>query len=197
MNTTGRDAIRTQLIHQRRTLSPAEQAEAGHLVAASVFEVLERVPTVPPPVVAGYRALPGELDPAEAIGELIAAGWTVVLPVCGEGGSMEFCPWRPGDELVRSSLGIGEPTTDPVSVAAIDAVIVPGAAFDRAGNRLGHGAGFYDRFFARCAQQSHDPYRLGLAYNFQVIDLPAPEPWDIPMHSVVSPSEVIDTSLCE
>ena len=110
---------------------------------------------------------------------------------------MDFCPWSPGDALVPRAFGVLEPTTEPIDVAEIGAVIVPGVAFDRLGNRLGHGVGYYDRFFDRCAQQSHDPYRLGIAYDFQVVELPAPEPWDIPMHIVISPSEVIDTTLCE
>ena len=124
-------------------------------------------------------------------------GWRVVLPVCGENGWMDFCPWKPGEALTTNRFGIPEPTTTPAALEQIDVVIVPAVAFDRHGNRLGHGVGFYDRFFARCSQQSLYPYRLGIGHSFQIVELPAPEPWDIPVQSVVSPAEVIDNTPCE
>lgn len=210
MNTTARETIRTKLLAERRAFPHDQAAAAAAQVAPAITEKLngQRAAGTAADtgavlgagtgrIVAAYRALPGEIDPSPAIDALIGSGWSLVLPVCGEGGHMEFCPFEEGDELQPSSFGVLEPTSQPVPITAIDALIVPGVAFDRTGNRLGHGVGFYDRFFDRCAQQSHDPYRLGIAYDFQVVDLPAPEPWDIPMHSVVSPSEVIDTSLCE
>lgn len=197
MNNTARDAIRRNLLADRRGLAPDVARADSASAARRASEQIQRLERGGPGVIAGYRALPGEIDPALALDDLANAGWTVVLPVCGAGGRMDFAPWSPGDPLTPSRFGVDEPDAPPVEIATITALIVPGVAFDRRGNRLGHGVGFYDRFFARCAQQSHDPYRLGIAYDFQVVDLPTPEPWDIPMHSVVSPLEVIDTSLCE
>ena len=197
MNTTARRALRAKLLEQRRALSPAEQHSGAIAVGPLVSNVISEKCNGRAGVVAAYLAYGGEISPEHAVRELDAEGWSVVLPVCGSDGHMEFCPWEPGTELVENRYGIGEPTTDPVDVEVIDAVIVPGVGFDREGNRIGHGVGFYDRFFDRCAQQLHHPYRLGLGYDFQIVDLPAPEPWDIPMKSVVSPSEVIDTTPCE
>ena len=202
MNDRGRSDIRDQLLRRRRALQPGEALNAGASLAEPVCAQLEQ--NVPRSgektargVVAAYQALPGEISPAAAIEQLGQSGWSIVLPVCGRDRYMDFCPWSPGDELVQRAFGVLEPLTAPIAATTIDAVIVPGVAFDRLGNRLGHGVGFYDRFFERCTQQSHNPYRLGIAYDFQIVELPAPEPWDIPMHSVVSPSEVIDTALCE
>lgn len=197
MNTTARRAIRAKLLDQRRSLSPVEQRAAELAVADVLADVLIASGTGRPGVVASYLAHRGEISPEAGVLQLLEAGWSVVLPVCGSDGHMEFCPWKPGTELVTNRYGIGEPPTDPVALGVIDAVIVPGVGFDREGNRIGHGVGFYDRFFNRCAQQLHHPYRLGLGYDFQIVDLPAPEPWDIPVQSVVSPSEVIDTTPCE
>ncbi len=110
---------------------------------------------------------------------------------------MDFCPWTPGDDLAVGAYGIREPLTAPIDLQALTAVIVPGVGFDSAGNRIGHGVGFYDRFFARSAQHGYDPYRLGLAYDFQIVDLPNPEAWDVPVHCVLSPSESIGSPPCE
>ena len=201
MNNSAPEAIRLVLQKKRRDLADFEQIRAAKAVAEPLQELVvansDSGGANSGGTIASYIPHRGELDPSFGVHGLVAAGWRVVLPVCGDDGYMEFCPWSPGDRLVANRFGIGEPTTDAVPIESIHAVIVPGVAFDRKGNRLGHGVGFYDRFLARCAQQHHDSYRLGLAYDFQVVELPPPEPWDIPMQSVVSPTEVIDTTPCE
>ena len=196
MKNSGRDAIRLTLQTRRRDLDEVDQARGSKAVAEPIAKMVG-LRRESGGVVASYIPFRGEIDPSFGTELLREAGWSILLPVCGDDGHMEFCPWSAGEPLVENRFGIGEPTTEAIPIDQIDAVIVPGLAFDRQGNRLGHGVGFYDRFFDRCAQQSHDPYRLGLAYDFQVVELPAPEPWDIPMHIVISPSEVIDTTLCE
>lgn len=197
MNTTARAAIRANLLERRFALTPSVLARAAQKVAEPIFSVVTNNAVDRGGIVASYLPHRGEINPELGVSALINAGWSVVLPVCGSAGHMEFCPWEPGSELKENRYGIAEPMTPPVDLRAIDAVIVPGVGFDRYGNRIGHGVGFYDRFFDRCAQQLHSPYRLGLGHDFQIVDLPAPEPWDIPMKSVVSPSEVIDTTPCE
>ena len=117
-------------------------------------------------------------------------GWTVVLPVCGPDLSMEFCPLLPGDATNKNQFGIDEPMSEPVDLATIDVVIVPGVGFGRDGSRIGHGVGYYDRFFARCSSVQHDPLRVGLAHDLQVVGLPPAESWDVAMHTLVTPSEV-------
>lgn len=197
MDQSRRDAIRSRLLAHRRGLSPAAAAQASTTLATTLREALHHRFSGTAGVLAAYHALPGEIDVTPALTALAEDGWRFALPVCRADGYMDFCPWSPGEELVTRRFGVQEPLSDPIALHTIDAVAVPGVAFDRLGNRLGHGVGFYDRFFDRCAQQSHVPYRLGISYEFQIVDLPAPEPWDIPMHLVVSPSEVIDTSSCE
>lgn len=118
------------------------------------------------------------------------------MPVCGADASMEFCPWTPGDQLTLNKYGIGEPEFAPVPIESIDVVIVPGVGFDENGSRIGHGVGYYDRFFARCASIDHAPLRLAIAHDLQVVDLPPPEAWDVPMHRILTPTKVIDRTQC-
>ena len=71
---------------------------------------------------------------------------------------------------------------------AIDAVLVPGVAFDRAGHRLGYGGGYYDRLLPSLRR---DCLRVGLAYDEQVVDeLPAEE-HDVRLHAVVTPTRLL------
>lgn len=144
--------------------------------------------------VATYLATGGELDLRSSIDALITNGYVILLPVCGAEFSMEFCPWVPGDPLEPGPYGILEPRTTPVEIVSIDAVLVPGVGFATDGSRLGHGAGYYDRFFARCFATSHSPRRLGIAHDLQVGPLPAPEPWDVAVHEIITPSKVIHVS---
>jgi 5-formyltetrahydrofolate cyclo-ligase len=175
---------------ERRELGTATQAEASVSISRLVSgQVPFRAITI-----AAYLAERGELDLLPTIRLLVDRGVQIVLPVCGPSGSMEFCPWSEGDDLSLSKFGIGEPRTMPVTPASIDVFLVPGVGFARDGSRVGHGAGYYDRFFARCFAADHDPLRIGIAHDLQIVDLPPSEPWDVAMHQVITPTQVIQAS---
>ena len=187
-----REALRLRLRAARDNLSASEQISAAEAIVDPVLsEIARNVPERPARVVAGHLATQGELDVRPTLRALAQSGWTVVLPVCGPKVTMHFAPWIPEDKLAANRYGIPEPTTDPVPAADIDVVIVPGVGFDVDGSRIGHGAGYYDRFFAGCFSGGHDPFRIGVAHDLQIVKLPKPEPWDVGMHSVITPSGVI------
>lgn len=96
-----------------------------------------------------------------------------------------------GQPLVRSRLGIMEPpaTATLVEPDSIDAVLVPGLAFDPKGYRLGYGGGYYDRFLARCSRA----LRIGLAFDSQIVDSVRPHSRDQPLDLLVTERRVIDT----
>jgi 5-formyltetrahydrofolate cyclo-ligase len=104
---------------------------------------------------------------------------------------MAFRPWRPGDELVTNRFGIGEPPADRRDdrpATDLDVVVVPCVALDRNGNRLGFGAGFYDRALAAADAQ---PLTVAVAFGRQVVaELPRRE-WDVPVGVVLTEDEVI------
>lgn len=126
---------------------------------------------------------------------LIDDGFDIVLPVCGPDFIVDFCPWRPGDPMTSGRYGIAEPTSDPVEITSIGTVLVPGVGFDESGSRIGHGAGYYDRFFARCFAAHHAPRRLGIAHDVQMVTLPPPEPWDVAMHEIITPTKVVNVTM--
>ena len=101
----------------------------------------------------GYAAVGSECDLSALYETLAARGVRLAFPVCGADGRMEA--FIPGGELVPGRFSIPEP--DPavsrrLAPEELDAVLVPCAAFDENGTRLGRGGGYYDRYLPRCAR---------------------------------------------
>ena len=190
-----REALRVRLRAERELLEESALTLAAEAIVEPIMAaVSEHFENRPPGTVAGYFPIHGEIDPGPALDRLRASGWITVQPICGDDASMDFAPWAPGEALADNRYGIPEPTSVPVQSDSIDVVLVPGVGFGPDGSRIGHGVGYYDRFFARCFANDQDPLRLGLAHDGQIVDLPPPESWDVGMHMVVSPSCVISVS---
>lgn len=88
--------------------------------------------------------------------------------------------------MIIGQLGISEPITQANYEEQIDLVIVPGIAFDRQKNRLGRGKGFYDRFL-----DHKEIYKIGVCFDFQLLDsIPATSD-DIKMNKIISTSDIV------
>jgi 5-formyltetrahydrofolate cyclo-ligase len=89
-------------------------------------------------------------------------------------------------ELVQGPYGIPGPHLDKtkaVHLDRVDAVIVPGLAFDKANNRLGRGAGYYDRFLPGLPKTSA---KIGIAFDFQIVDRLPKEEHDVPLDIIIA-----------
>lgn len=113
---------------------------------------------------------------------LVAQGKTLCLPrVLDRLGTMAFHAWAPGDAMEEGRFGIPCPSA-ATPVIAPDAIIAPLVAFDGALNRLGQGGGYYDRAFAR----HEHALRIGLGWSVQQMDEVPADPWDLPLHAVLT-----------
>jgi len=147
-----------------------------------------------PKTAALYAAADGEVLTRPLHDRLRERGALVVLPrVRGAGPEIDFYPAGDWDRLELSPLGIPEPRPDgePVDPAAFDLVITPGVAFDRSGARLGYGMGCYDRTLQRTRPETP---RVGIAYDFQVVERLPVEPHDVPLTHIVTESVIIHPS---
>jgi 5-formyltetrahydrofolate cyclo-ligase len=114
---------------------------------------------------------------------------------------MHFARWDEDAALVPNRFGIDEPAPplEDVAPAELDVVLVPCVAVDADGNRVGFGAGFYDRAFARpdTGPDATTPPRravlVGVVHDVQLVDRIEPDPWDVPMDLIVTGSRVVRT----
>jgi 5-formyltetrahydrofolate cyclo-ligase len=135
----------------------------------------------PPGVIASYLPMPGEADPSVLATTAQALGWQLALPhVIDRASPMRFLAWRPGDLLVAGPFGLRQPVVDARQLVP-DIILTPLLAFDAALNRLGQGAGYYDRVFASLGAV----LRIGVAWSIQRVEALPVDPWDMPLHGVI------------
>lgn len=176
---------------------PALRAQ---LRAARDAFLLDRAPSLPIPatfcgrlrpglVLASYIAVGSEADPAPLVAAARAAGCTMLLPwVADRATPLRFLEWSADSLLERGPFHLRQPPASARELAP-DLILTPLLGFDAAGNRLGQGAGHYDRAFERHPAA----WRLGLAWSVQqVASLPA-DPWDVPLHAIATETDTILT----
>ena len=138
-----------------------------------------------------YCALAGEVPTDRIRQAYLAAGVRLYYPRVAGKGTLAFYPHREGDGWEPGPYGILEPSV-PAGVEPFlsgwDIVVVPGLAFDRRGNRLGFGFGYYDRFLGGLPESVP---RVGLACASQVVPEVPVDAWDVPVHTLVTEEGVI------
>jgi 5-formyltetrahydrofolate cyclo-ligase len=142
-------------------------------------------------VVSGYSPIRNEIDPAPLMEELARQGARLALPsINARGKALVFRAWRPGDRLMLGMLGIPEPSPAAAEVVP-DIMLVPLAAFDQIGHRIGYGAGHYDHTFAHL-RKIKDILGIGLAFAAQEIKTVPALSHDVPLDYVLTEKRAFD-----
>lgn len=181
---------RQRIIQQRKKLSDSEKESA----ASSVLQQIAEHPFFTQPrIIASYMSASGELDTVRINRFLLSSGHTVALPVISESvrGEMNFYSYDDEDSLLLNKYGIKEPEVTEKSYIPphlLEAVLIPLVGFNTAGDRLGMGGGYYDRMLKKI---SSDAPAIGLAYDFQQLDLLHRRAWDMPLDEIITPTRRI------
>lgn len=141
----------------------------------------------PAALIAGYVSFGSEVSPAAILAAAEARGAALALPhITARGAAMTFKRWDSHAPLQRAAFGFDQPAPTEDD-AAPDVILVPLVGFDRQMNRLGQGAGHYDRIFSIF----YSALRIGLAWSCQEITHIPTDSWDVPLDAVLTEKEWI------
>ena len=186
---TGKDTLRQTYLVKRQALSSDQVSTLNQQICQSLigFIAWDRIKVM-------HLYLPiinsNEVDTYPIIDRLRTTNTDIqiVVPKVAPGNDfLNHYFLKESTRLIANQWGIPEPVeARPVQVPQIDLVLVPMLAFDKSGNRIGYGKGFYDRFLGECRP---DTQMIGLSY-FDPVDKIEVESTDIAMNAVVTPDRV-------
>lgn len=176
-----------------------KHALRSHIRAARDTFVASRPPAIIPPpeflallrpglTVTSYVPLGSEADPGPLARAAVEAGCGIALPhVTTRAEPMRFLAWDTEAALVAGPWGLHQPAGAAAALVP-DIILTPLLAFDAKLDRLGQGAGYYDRAFA------HFPHamRIGVAWSVQQVDALPTDAWDMPLHAVITELDWIE-----
>ncbi|QTS83610.1 5-formyltetrahydrofolate cyclo-ligase [Coxiella endosymbiont of Amblyomma nuttalli] len=189
---TEKKRLRNLMRQKRNSFSPQQRNNLSHLICEkvmtlSLFQDSQQV--------AFYLTHDGEVDIKNLLTEALRGRKVCCLPALqvNQDHHLGFYSYQSGDLLIKNYFGIKEPDFSQkksISIMTLDLIFLPLVAFDERGNRLGRGAGYYDRTLAFLQHLEKKPLLIGIAYEFQKVDTLFTEVWDIPLNLVVTEEEV-------
>lgn len=168
--------LRQQALTRRDALDPQWRIEASLKMA----EAAKQIDTGPGGIVSGFWPMLSEVDVRPLMFALRAQGARLTLPAIMDKTTIVFRELVRGAELVDMGFGTSGPGPE-AEVLQPTLMLVPLAAFDSRGHRIGYGAGYYDRAIARLQEGPRPPRLIGIAFECQRIDQVPDQPHDIPI----------------
>ena len=190
-NKLTRNQIRHNIRSARRTLTDAQQRTDAqkllhHLIKLDKLQQSQHI--------AVSLAFDGEVDTQPFIQWCWQNNKQVYLPVVNplNKGHLLFLHYTATTEMVANHYGILEPKLDQRHIRPVeqlDIIFTPLVAFDKQGNRIGMGGGYYDRTLAPWFEKQTGPYPIGLAHDCQQVEKLPIESWDVPLPEVITPAK--------
>jgi 5-formyltetrahydrofolate cyclo-ligase len=188
---TTKSELRQVALARRDSLPAAERAGAAEALAARAFPIA----VAPGQTVAGFMPIKGEINPLPLMRRLAAMGACLALPaIAGRGRPLVLRAYTIGEELVAGTWGIREPKAAAREVVP-DIMLVPLLAFDRAGGRVGYGAGYYDLTIA-AARAAKPVAAVGVAFAVQEFPHVPSTARDVRLDLVLTERETIECRAC-
>lgn len=192
--------LRRTVIARRNAIDLDVRAAKSAVVCARLVELMESSDTAGQRIVAVYAAMGSEVDPAAFAAAAAKRGWRVAYPcmfsatdaaACGQrmcmravaAGDASSAPFIAHPTRTFAAVDIGSDRCPIVPAEALDMVVVPLVAFDRAGARLGHGGGCYDRYLPTLSPACQI---IGIAFDEQRVDRVPTDAHDLPLPHIIS-----------
>jgi 5-formyltetrahydrofolate cyclo-ligase len=179
--------LRQDALRRRSSAHSRLKAGAGEIVRGLGLELIGQLPGG---IVSGYFPIRDEIDPVPLLTGLIESGRQIALPVLvAKATPLIFRSWKPGETLETKTFGLREPLPSVPAVLP-DILLVPVAAFDSAGFRIGYGGGYYDRTLDLYHRTNRKITAIGLAYDEQEVPQFPHEPHDQRLDYLITPTGV-------
>lgn len=177
--------IRTDVLARRDALDDDYRVNAAQVIAgyAASFEMK------PNTIVSGYFPIRSEIDVQPLLACLEAQGAKLCLPVVLDRETIVFRQYNSDTPLIDAGFGTKAPAAD-APILDPDVMLMPLAAFDAAGNRIGYGAGHYDRAIAKLHADGASPSLIGCAFECQFVNEVPADVHDVRLHTVLTEKHV-------
>jgi 5-formyltetrahydrofolate cyclo-ligase len=170
--------LRRHMLTKREQLTATQIRKASEGIADQLKSLIQKTDSI-----AGYVPIRGEVDALHILTKLSSA--TMVLPcVVHDSKILSFRCWEKGDVLITGAHNIPCPSEKSLEITP-DVVLVPLVAFDKNGFRLGYGGGYYDATLAALRLKNPAIQTIGLAYDFQQVDVLPSELHDVRLDMVI------------
>lgn len=176
--------LRSERLAARDAISAEDRIEKSMKLAEIGGGLIEVEPGAE---VSGFFPIRSEVDVRPLMQQLRERGARLSVPVVMDKQTIIFRELAPGAPLVSTGFGTFGPGPEAREVEP-DVMLVPLAAFDRAGHRIGYGAGFYDRAIARLHDKGRRPKLIGIAFDCQQIDVVPAEAHDVALDAILTES---------
>ena len=185
--------LRTDIRNKRQSLSAEFQALAGRQLADKLSQHLRVKQSCN---IAIFLSNDGEINTIPFIEWCWANNKKVYLPVIHpfSKGHLLFIRYDPNTKMIKNKYGILEPALNAQNIIdplQLDIIFTPLVAFDKLGNRLGMGGGYYDRLLAPWFKNKIGGIPIGLAHDIQQVKQIPLEAWDIPLPEIITPTQTI------
>jgi 5-formyltetrahydrofolate cyclo-ligase len=183
-----KDALREILVQKRKDLTMSQVFDKSKKIKKLLFslEDLKNSSTI-----LFYVSYNKEVNTYKMIKETLGKKAIVVPVVNVKNGVILLSKLVDWSDLSIGSFGILEPKKNrihPISIQDIDLIIVPGVGFDKKGNRIGHGKGYYDKLL----QQAPSILKIGLAFECQIMNSVPCNSYDVPVDTIITEKRVLD-----
>jgi 5-formyltetrahydrofolate cyclo-ligase len=179
--------LRREAVARRDALPAATRTAAAEAIATRPFPIA----FAPGAIVSGFMPFKNELDPQPLMRKLAGEGARLALPaVIGRGKPLAMREWAFGETLATGVWGIREPKPEAATVEP-EILLVPLLAFDRAGHRIGYGAGYYDLTITLLRARK-SVVTVGVAFAALEVPVVPVTPRDARLDLVLTEREVID-----
>jgi 5-formyltetrahydrofolate cyclo-ligase len=183
-------ALRAELRERRRIMPSVERQAANADITAGLIRLVQDLRAKS---LSAYLSTPDEPDTRAFLRWALDQGIRVLLPVSREDGLLDWAPYD-GDEESIDLLGMPTPSSDllgPIAINEVDLIVVPAAAIDRGGMRMGWGRGYFDKTLG--SMESCPPV-YAVIFDHELVDAVPRERHDRPVDGAVTPTGIVTLS---